>query len=409
MLDVSTLFLFTSTAIDESPGESTMIEGRDIICFANDWHGDPTSKHHIMRLLSSRNRVLWVNSIGLRRPRLGGRDMRRIVAKLRSFSAGIERIHENLYIFTPLVIPFHHTRIVRSINALVLRMSIKRYIERLGMSDVIYWSYMPNVSYIIGKMRPSLVIYHCVDEWSKFTFIDATIVDQERQLCEMADLVLASARTLYESRRSYNEHTYYLPHGVDYHYFHDGVQDGSPLPADIAAIGRPIAGFFGLIHEWIDLDLLEYVIERNPGVNFVFIGECSVDVNRIASHGNAHFLGRKDYGELIAYARNFDVGLIPFKVNELTVNVNPIKLKEYLALGIPVVSVDLPEIGVYRDVVRIAPDREAFDAALRDELAGNHLATPEELDRVARMETWETKVEEISGLVLEAERRRSVR
>ena len=150
-----------------------------------------------MRLLSTRNRVLWVNSIGLRQPGLGGRDMQRIVGKLRAFSRGAEEIHKDLYVFTPVVIPFHHFSSARKINATVLKMSLNYYIKKLQMHDIIYWSYMPNVSYIIRNMNPSLIVYHCVDEWSKFSFIDETIIDQEHELCRMSDLVLASAKSLF--------------------------------------------------------------------------------------------------------------------------------------------------------------------------------------------------------------------
>jgi glycosyltransferase involved in cell wall biosynthesis len=376
-----------------------MIEGRNIICFANDWHSDPTSKHQIMRLLSKRNRVLWVNSIGLRKPGLGGRDFKRITGKLRSFSRGAERIHDNLYVFTPVVIPFHGSSTARWINTALLKNALSRYIMKLGMKDILYWSYLPNVGYIIGQMSPELIVYHCVDEWSKFSFIDDDIIHKEHELCAMADLVLASARSLYESRKPYNENTHYVSHGVDYDYFHGGRTSDIPLPMDMEGVGSPIAGFFGLIHEWIDLDLLEYIISNNASVSFVFIGECSVDVRHLAEYGNAHFLGQKKYSDLIAYARHFDVGLIPFKVNELTVNVNPIKLKEYLALGIPVVSVDLPEISYYRRVVRIAGNRENFDMALKEELSGRHIASAEEIDSVATKETWRQKVEDISKLI----------
>jgi glycosyltransferase involved in cell wall biosynthesis len=164
-------------------------------------------------------------------------------------------------------------------------------------------------------------------------------------------------------------------------------------------IEGPIAGFFGLIHEWIDLELLDYIIIRNPDVNFVFIGKCSVDVHSLNAHKNAHFLGQKKYSDLLAYAGLFDIGLIPFKINELTVNVNPIKLKEYLALGIPVVSVDLPEISFYDRVVRIASDYSEFDKALKEELSGNHIASAEQIEEVAKMETWAQKIEDISELI----------
>jgi len=376
-----------------------LIEGKNIICFANDWHGDPTSKHQIMRLLSEKNRVLWVNSIGLRKPGLGGRDVRRIAGKLKSFSRGAEKIHDNLYVFTPVVIPFHGSAAARRINAALLKGALDHYIRKLRMEDVIYWSYLPNVGYIVSRMDRRLLVYHCVDEWSKFSFIDDDIIHKERELCEMSDVVLASARTLYESRKPFNDNTHYISHGVDYDYFHDGKTGGAAVPSDMKGIGSPIAGFFGLIHEWIDLDLLEHVISNNPGVNFVFIGECSVDVGRLEAFRNAHFLGQKKYSDLITYARLFDIGLIPFKVNELTINVNPIKLKEYLALGIPVISVDLPEIAFYEKIVRIAGDRAAFDSALKEELAGRHIASSDEIDRVARMETWRQKVEDISSLV----------
>jgi glycosyltransferase involved in cell wall biosynthesis len=376
-----------------------MITGRSIICFANDWHGDPTSKHQIMRVLARGNTILWINSIGLRRPTLGKRDMSRMAAKLRSFSRGAERVGERFYVFTPIVIPFHHSRFARAVNAALLDLSIRWYRAKLKMRDAICWSYMPNVDYIIKRMKPSFVIYHCVDEWSKFSFIDDKILEKEEALCRMADLVIASARTLYESRLPWNPHTHYLPHGVDYDYFHSSPE--AATPPDLESVPKPIAGFFGLIHEWIDLDLLDSAIRRLPGVSFVFIGECSVDVSKLASLPNAYFLGQKPYRELVSYARRFDIGLVPFKINELTVNVNPIKLKEYLALGIPVVSVDLPEVRAYGSVVNTAADREEFVRAIERELAGEHRASREEIDRVAREETWDRKVEEISNLIEE--------
>ena len=145
----------------------------------------------------------------------------------------------------------------------------------------------------------------------------------------------------------------------------------------MTGIPKPIAGFFGLIHEWIDLDLLARLAKYNPEVSFVFIGKYSVDVDQVNQYPNTYFLGQKTYDELIDYAKHFYVGLIPFKINELTINVNPIKLKEYLALGIPVISVNLPEVDTYRQVVRIGETFKAFDKALKEELSGQHIATRE--------------------------------
>ncbi len=380
-----------------------MLTGRDIICFSNDWRNDPTSKHQIMKILSRENRIIWVNSIGLRTPTMGAGDARRILNKLKSFFRGMERVNENLYVYTPIVIPFHRIGIVRSINAFILKLALNSYIRRLGMKDVICWSYLPNAGYIIEKLKPKTIVYHCVDEWSKFSFIDDRIVEQERELCEMSDVVFASARTLYESRKPYNPNTHYIPHGVDYEYFHERKTADLPLPEDMAGIGHPIAGFFGLIHEWIDLDLLARIAKDNPEVSFVYIGKYSVDVGAVDAFPNTHFLGQKEYSELIDYAKHFDVGLIPFKINDLTIAVNPIKLKEYLALGIPVISVGLPEVKAYGHVVHVAEDYGQFDSALKDEISGRHKVTFEQLDAVARGETWDRKVDEISGMITDAE------
>ncbi len=378
---------------------TAMLTGRNIICFSNDWRNDPTSKHQIMKILSRRNMVIWVNSIGLRKPDLGKRDLMRIFGKARSFLRGLEKVHENFYVFTPVVIPFHDSGFIRGVNALILLLSLKFYIKRLGMRDVIYWSYMPHVGYILKRMNARKIVYHCVDEWSKFSFIDENIFAKEKELCEMSDLVLASARTLYDGRKQFNEHTYYVSHGVDYEYFKRELAREMEVPDDLKGIPGPIAGFFGLIHEWIDLDLLDYIIRNNSHVSFVFIGKSAVDIGRLEKHDNAHFLGQKRYDELIGYARNFDVGLIPFKIDELTKHVNPIKLKEYFALGIPVVSVGLPEVRAYESAVRVAGDYEEFDRALKEEVSGNHKASADEIERIAMKETWEMKVEEISDLV----------
>lgn len=380
-----------------------MIKNRDIICFSNDWRNDPTSKHQIMKILARENRIIWVNSIGLRTPTLGRQDAGRIIGKLKSFTRGLEKITGNFFVYTPIVIPFHRIRLVKMINSVILKLSLKRYIRKLGMKDIIYWSYLPNVGYILKSLDAKHIVYHCVDEWSKFSFIDENIIEQEKVLCEMSDLVLASARTLFESRSPYNRNTHYIPHGVDYEFLQKRKAAETPVPPDMEGIQKPIAGFFGLIHEWIDLDLIDQVAVSNPEINFVLIGKYSVDVSKPDRHGNVHFLGQKTYEELIDYAKHFDVGLIPFKINELTVNVNPIKLKEYLALSLPVISVNLPEVSIYRDVVRIAEGYEEFDLALKEELSGNHKASGAQLDEVARNETWEKKVDEISGLILDLE------
>jgi glycosyltransferase involved in cell wall biosynthesis len=153
-------------------------------------------------------------------------------------------------------------------------------------------------------------------------------------------------------------------------------------------------GFFGLIRDWVDIDLLAQVARKRPEWHFVVIGDAdsSVDLGRYASLANMHFLGRRPYKDLPAYCRQFSVGLIPFKVNDLTYAVNPIKLREYLSAGLPVVSTPMPEVKLYAHLVEIADSPAGFEQAIEHCLRGS------ETDRTARvaamsMETWEAKLE----------------
>ena len=159
-----------------------------------------------------------------------------------------------------------------------------------------------------------------------------------------------------------------MPHGVDYEHFSKAVSHHLPAPADIADIPHPRLGFFGLIRDWVDLDLLADVARRRPDWHLVLIGDSTIDLSPYQCLANMHFLGRKPYAELPAYCKEFDAGLVPFKINELTKAVNPIKLREYLAAGLPVVSTPLPEVKACGPWVRIAADAEEFVGAVEAEL-----------------------------------------
>jgi glycosyltransferase involved in cell wall biosynthesis len=201
---------------------------------------------------------------------------------------------------------------------------------------------------------------------------------------------------LQEAKSPWNPNTILVPHGVDYDHFSRAVKEDLPAPPDIASIPRPRLGFFGLIRDWVDLDLLAEVARRRRDWQIVLLGDSTVDLTPYRSIPNMHFLGRKPYADLPAYCRQFDVGLIPFKINELTRAVNPIKLREYLAAGLPVVSTPLPEVELYGPSVNVAKGPEAFARGVSDGLNGQAGASR----RAARMEAmrgegWLAKVEQV--------------
>lgn len=379
-----------------------MLQGENIVCFAKDWSEDPTSNNHVMRLLARTNRVLWLNSISTRAPSLTSRrDLGKIATKLKSFARGPQRVDGgHLDVYTPVVLPFPHHPFAIQVNEQILRTSIGLLRRQRGMDDFQLWSFIPSAAKYVGKLGESLVIYYCTDEWSHFSSVDRDkTMELERELCQRADLVFTTATTLLERKKRYNAETHLALHGVDQGHFARALDPEIELAPELRDLPRPIVGFVGLIQDWVDLDLVRYMAERHRDWTLVLVGKALVDTSALERLPNVKLLGRKPYEALPSYLKGFDVGIIPFKLNELTRNVNPIKLREYLSAGLPVVSSDIPEVARYvedrgnlANACYVATTHEDFDAAVT--LALKRDSPAARLARSAAMEpeTWERKV-----------------
>lgn len=372
-----------------------MLENKTILCFASGYDAPPTSKHHVMHILAERNVVLWVNYHASRAPSASASDLAHIATRLRQVFAGMSSPRPNLHVLTPLVIPLPASAVARRMNQFLLVRQIRRALRRIQSGPVQLWSFTPDVAYLLGRFGEEKVIYYCVDEHSQFTGYDtAQVLRDEEQLCRRADLVVTTSMALQQAKSPWNPNTILVPHGVDYDHFSRAVKEDLPAPADIASIPRPRLGFFGLIRDWVDLDLLAEVARRRPDWHIVLLGDSTVDLSPYRALSNMHFLGRKPYADLPAYCRQFDVGLIPFKINELTRAVNPIKLREYLAAGLPVVSTPLPEVERYDHLVEIADKPPQFEAAV-DRSCGLSAAERDSLAAAMTQETWLAKLDTV--------------
>jgi glycosyltransferase involved in cell wall biosynthesis len=244
-----------------------------------------------------------------------------------------------------------------------------------------------------------------VDEYSAFAGVPREALRRmEAELVRRADLVLTSSETLAEARRPLNPRTFYVSHGVDVAHFARALEPGPAPAADATGLARPVLGFFGLIAEWIDLPLLGEIARRRPGWTLLLIGKATVDTSPLRRLPNVRLLGQRPYAALPDYCRAFDVGLIPFRVDELTVRANPLKLREYLAAGLPVVSSDLPEVRRYAELVRLADGPAGFIAAVEAALAERGEAAARARVEAMKHESWEARVEEISELIEATER-----
>ena len=398
-----------------------------ILCFASGYEAPPTSKHHVMHVLAERNTVLWVNYHASRVPGPTGADLRHVARKLRQVAGGLTCPRPNVYVLTPLVVPLPGSGVARRVNRALLVGQIRRALGRIGRTagqmgqshlrgfggrliglgrrsgakvgtvptaPLELWSFTPDVAYLVDRFSPQRVVYYCVDDHSQFTGYDAEqVLRDEEALCRRADLVVTTSGPLLESRRPWNPNTILVSHGVDYDHFAGALSDELPEPADLAAIPRPRLGFFGLLRDWVDLDLLAEVARRRPDWHVVLLGDSTLDLAPYRPIRNMHFLGPKPYAHLPAYCRGFDVGLIPFRLNALTRAVNPIKLREYLAAGLPVVSTPLPEVGRYAEWVSLAEGPDAFTAAIERALASR--VDPAARSAAMRGETWRAKVQQV--------------
>ena len=378
-----------------------MIEGHDIICFSNDWDSDPLSKKHIMLRLAKRNRVLWINSIGNRRPTASARDLKRVIKKLKDFTRGERQVGDGIFVYSPIALPLHGSAAARWLNRRVLRWSVRRIARKLGFQKPLTWTFEPVSAEVAGSLGESALVYHCVDEFSEFSGTDkAAILELERQLLIKSDCVIVSSGRLYDRKRQHNPNTHLVTHGVDVSHFRKACDPRTEVPVELRALPKPVIGFFGLIADWVDLQLIRVIAQSRPDWSFVLIGKATTDTRPVDGLGNIHRLGPKPYSDLPAYAKGFDIAILPFAVNELTLSANPLKIREYLAAGLPVVSTAIPEVEKLGGTVRIARNHIAFLTELQNVITLGQLGPQLSISQRMDIESWDEKVEELSRVFL---------
>ena len=385
--------------------------GQNIICFAKDWFEDPTSNHHVMKEVARHNRVLWLNSISTRAPNLAsGRDLGKIARKVRQFLRGPQREGENLWVFSPLVLPLPHSKAALAINQQVLRATIWALRKHLGMNEFQLWTFLPNVADYVGTLGESLVVYYVVDEWSLFSYLDRDrTVAAERRRGERADVVFAVCDALRDDKRALNPNTHLATHGVDHALFARALDPALEVPADLARLPKPVIGFYGTLQDWVDQDLIVFLAKRHPQWSIALVGQELVDCSRLRALPNVHLFGRRPHAELPAHCKGFDVGIIPYRIDERMKFVNPIKLREYLSAGLPVVSTAVPEAKRYEPLCTIASDPEAFERAVERALGEGDLARRKARSQAMQSETWPLKVAEVLRRVAETTNARGPR
>jgi glycosyltransferase involved in cell wall biosynthesis len=351
----------------------------DVICFGGeDWwyHNRGHADMQLMRHFARLGTTLYINSIVMQKPSLkknigGGRSFnQKLLRKARSILRGLRKSDAGFLVYSPLTLPVHHLAWARPINEILLRRQVHRISQKLKLDNPLVWVACPVAFDAAIKLRKGLLVYQRTDRYEEYPNVDHEVVKTyDRKLKALADLTVFANQMLFNQEASQCKKALYIDHGVDYELFSMAEQDPHK-PEDIAKIPKPIVGYFGSITgHTVDMDFVNTVVKQMPEMSFVFVGDVFLEAAELQARKNVWFLGQKPYEQIPHYGKCFDVAIMPWRQNRWIEGCNPIKLKEYLALGKPVISTPFPELEQYLDVVNVAKTPEEFAQYIRTALA----------------------------------------
>jgi glycosyltransferase involved in cell wall biosynthesis len=391
-----------------------MLTGHDIIYISTiEWNFIWQQNQEIaLRLARAGNRVLYVENTGARPPGIG--DAARVFSRLKRWASsltshGLREVAPNVYVCSPLVLPPFGSRIQHAINRHLLLPMIRRSARRLGMRNLLLWTYLPTDTAVglISLMRTqtSPIVYYCLTDFPQLSSQPGKMRDSEESLVRMSDVVFTSCSQLAERLAPFTNNIHIFPMGVDLSAFESADIETPPAVKDgEAALPGPVIGYVGGLHKHVDFDLLSQMAEARPDWSWVFVGPFQESVEKLERHLNVYLLGPRPHQELSGYLRGFDVCIVPYVKSDYTDTVVPVKLNEYLAAGKAVVSTDIPTVREFNEkhqVLVIADNTrdqflEGIEKALR---LPKDPAAIAKRRQIAALADWNVIVETMSDLI----------
>jgi uncharacterized SAM-binding protein YcdF (DUF218 family)/glycosyltransferase involved in cell wall biosynthesis len=389
-------------------GEDSVLRDQDIVCIASiDWDFVWQGHQQVMSMLAAQgNRILFIENTGVRPPQLGdlGR-LRHRISRWWNSTRGFRQEAPNLHVFSPLILPWPYSRVAGGINRIMLVRAIRRWMRVMKFRRPIVWTFLPTplARALLSALEPEVSVYYCVDDLRSSSVPARKIQCTEEKVFAEVDLVFVTSEKLRARAARFAPRVHVFPFAVDYPPFEAARTDGLPLPANVAALTRPIVGYVGGVHRWVDQSLLAETARRLPQVTFTLVGPLQAAVEPLIGCPNLRFLGGCSHADVPRYLKAFDVALIPYRLTEYTASVYPTKLNEYLAMGLPVVATDLPEIRRFNaehgNVVTVGGTTDEFVGGIREALEHPSPGDVARRIEVARSNSWEARVAEMSRLI----------
>ncbi|MDM7923044.1 MAG: glycosyltransferase, partial [Pyrinomonadaceae bacterium] len=284
----------------------------------------------------------------------------------------------------------------------VMRKLIDTLAADWDMNNAVTWFYTPLMLDWAAGLAPSAVVYDCMDELSKFRFASPRLVEKEEELLSRSDMVFTGGHSLYMAKCDRHRAVYEFASSIDAEHFRKARAIAAEMPEQ-ADLPRLRIGYAGVIDERIDLDLVSDTARMRPEWSFIMLGPVvKIDEASLPKAGNIHYLGMKDYSELPKYFAGWDVGMMPFALNEATEFISPTKTPEYLAAGLPVVSTPIADVvRPYGEMglVQIAGSAEDFVDSIFFAASGNRERRLAEVDRFLANRSWDKTFRSMDDLI----------
>lgn len=364
------------------------------LVFSDDFGKHPSSCQHLFSFVPVGHQVLWVNTIGMRSPRLTSRDLHKALTKSGKMLSGvfnkkIQTSTDRIKVCQPPMLPFLNIPLIRIINKKSVTRHVSKQLVLLKMKSPICVITAPNACDYIGQFNESKIVYYCVDDFSEWPSLNKDLIKgMENELIYKSDVFIATSQNLADKLAAKGKKVHLLTHGVDSDFFRNTSKTEHPL---LAGIPRPRVGYFGLFDARSDINLIKTVATRMPDISFIITGDIETDISDLRKVKNIFFTGRVPYNELPKIAYNWEICMLPYLVNILTNAIQPLKIKEYLATGKPIISTPIKEACNLGDFVIIAQTADEWERKIRSSLRKFHHEQIEKRNEFLKKESWADK------------------
>lgn len=361
------------------------------------------------RFARAGNRVIFVNSISMGLPSISNPDLfSKITRKLRSYAQPVRITEDGIIVVSPPVLPFYASGWARAINRWLLVMQLRLLMVAFEMTKPILWIAIPTAGEVVGRINEQLLIYQVSDKYDANQMDHATaanvITEMHNYLLRQADLVFYSGRKLFEEETGSHPKTKakstLLEQGVDYDHFATATSMEGMQPNDLQGVPHPRLGYLGAIEPWlIDQELVRYVSQKRPEWQWILVGLRASPLE-IESLENVHYLGSRPYASMPSYAAAFDVCVLPWVTDNTFVSYgSPIKVREYLATGKPVVITPIYEYEPLDGILRVSRSYDDFIAKVEDALNNDSTDKSKTRQLAVKGATWDARAEQVSSAI----------